>query len=238
VTNAGARPTDGTVTVTDALPPGLTVQYVSFFAPAIEDGGLDIGGIVCPASSLKCNYPAAIQPDETLRMIVYVSVGSQSVSGTPLANKVTVSGGGAPDASIVSENEVASSQPSFGVSNFDFYIDGLDGTRDTQAGGHPHEVTTTIDLNTSRRVNPEGTISVTSVSDVKDVVVDLPLGCRPSSATSTSCMGRTCFMCVWCRHRRVKNQRSGSPSSTPRSSQRHCPGRRSSSATATKPSPP
>ncbi|MGA9286253.1 MAG: hypothetical protein WBV85_12515 [Solirubrobacteraceae bacterium] len=184
VRNAGAQPTNGsTVTIADLLPPGLTVQKISLFSPAIGD--IDIG-VLCSVSSVQCEYPQAIQPDETLTMIVYVTVDNLSASGVPLTNKVTVSGGGAPSASDSSTNEIASSTPKFGVSKFDFAIDGLNGERDTQAGDHPYEVTTTIDLNAW--ITDEGHESkATSVEDVRDVVVDLPLGFAGSTLAAPEC---------------------------------------------------
>ena len=196
VTNAGARPTDGSVVnVADVVPPGLTVREVRFFSPAVRGGPnnveIDIKGLCSTASvPVKCEYPLAIQPDETLRIYLYVTVNDPNASGVPLPNKVTVLGGGAPDVSTSSTNEIASSLPPFGVSNFDFYIGGSNGERDTQAGDHPYELTTTIDLNSAFRADSSegrGLASSTSVQDVKDVVVDLPLGFAGSTLAAPEC---------------------------------------------------
>ena len=62
----------------------------------------------------------------------------------------------------------------FGPSAFTSYVAGSDGMPDTQAGDHPYELVTRIDLNSDLRVGAEDVFGVTSVHDVKDVVVDLP----------------------------------------------------------------
>jgi hypothetical protein len=76
----------------------------------------------------------------------------------------------------------------FGPSHFGFFIDGVNGAVDREAGGHPYELTTTIDLNSIISATRESTSSkVTSVQDVRDVVVDLPLGFVGSTLAAPRC---------------------------------------------------
>jgi uncharacterized repeat protein (TIGR01451 family) len=219
-TNAGSQSMDGSnVTLTDTLPPGVTIQEVTFFwsgagrAPVIEGfpalaAATDLGATpLFKALGLKlcsttpttamCHLPTgeigallglsfpAIAPDDTLRMVVYVTV-DENASGT-LTNSAAVSGGGAPEASTSPKNEIASTPPPFGPANFNFYIDGLDGAPDSQAGDHPYELTTTISLNNEVRLGPEAQNEATSVHDLKDVVVDLPLGFVGSTLAAPEC---------------------------------------------------
>jgi hypothetical protein len=197
--NAGAQLTDGSpVTVTDSLPPGLTVQKISFFwlgAGADAAGlsgasnGVDLADFgVCDTTSVSCTFPLALQPDDTLRMVVYVTVDDPSAAGT-LTNSATVTGGGAPAVSTTSQNPVGSPPPPFGASGFSSFAVGQDGQPSTQAGGHPYELDTRIDF--ANAINPVATNGAqtgpNSVEFPKDIAVDLPLGFLGSALATPQC---------------------------------------------------
>jgi hypothetical protein len=207
VTNAGSLPTAMAeqpvpITIADTLPAGLTVQKVELIWGGAEAERLGLKndnlGFLCKPEEVpvQCQFPGFLSlvgkggplaPDETLKMIVYVTVNEPEAPG-PLTNAATVSGGGAPEAETAQENQVSSTPAAFGLSNFDFYIAGTDGARDTQAGGHPYEMTTTIALNnTVREGAVSNTVEPTSVQDLKDVVVDLPLGFAASTLAAPQC---------------------------------------------------
>jgi hypothetical protein len=213
--NAGSVPTNGEpVTLTDTLPPGVTVKTFNLYL--IENSNLsrhdDIGGgtfSVWPAnetglsakceerggaapSQVRCTVSGAVAPDEWLQLKVYGTVNSGVAQGTRLTNAATVSGGGAPAVSASSENEVNQAPAPFGPSRFEFFKDGLNGSGETQAGAHPYELTTTIDLNNEVRNIPESGAGKaqgipTSVQDVRDIVVDLPLGFAGSTLAAPQC---------------------------------------------------
>ena len=197
--NAGQQATNGErVTLTDTVPAGLTVQESQFFSeaagagkPTLVPGACTPTPVVSPVGRVSCVYEGLVEPDQTLWMIVRVTVADPTAS-EPLSNTASVFGGGASEAvtdPVTSPpNDVGGPAPGFGFSSFDFYVDGVDGMRDTQAGDHPYELTTTIDLNSVIRVAPDGTDEdVTSVHDVKDVVVDLPLGFVGSILAAPQC---------------------------------------------------
>lgn len=201
VRDAGAASTKNIpVVLTDALPEGLTVQRVSFFASSVGRGELDLGNLgnlFCSKAPLKCEYhefgggtiPGEIEPDGWLKMIVYVTV-NPGVTADPLTSIVNVSGGGAPGVSMRESNAVGSSAASFGPSSFVFGAVGQDGLLDTQAGDHPYELSVTIGFNSDFRVNgpdPGTGKPSTSVQDVKDVLVDLPLGFIGSTLAAPEC---------------------------------------------------
>jgi uncharacterized repeat protein (TIGR01451 family) len=198
--NAGSLSTDGsTIVLTDTLPAGLTVQKVELFASSFQQGdpALNAGPCSVASSVVKCEFPgvdseqvsSVVAPDETLKMVIHVTVDNLNASGA-LANVASVSGGGAGEASsdpVTSPaNQVGGSKPGFGVSAFDFYSDGLDGSRDTQAGDHPYELTTRIALNNELRLQGGGT-EYTSIQDPKDIVVDLPIGFVGSTLAAPQC---------------------------------------------------
>src|ERR1700728_3372517 len=186
VTNAGSIATgSGEVELRDELPAGLTAQGVEFFWSGVEG---NIGGGLCATEphAVACHFPVVLDPDETLTMIV--PVRAEPSAPQEVVNRATVSGGGAAEESVAESNEVSSSPVAFGPSNFSFYISGSDGLEDTQAGDHPYELTTTIGLNNAQRgIGPEGVAADTSVQDLKDVVVDLPLGFVGSTLAAPEC---------------------------------------------------
>jgi hypothetical protein len=193
--DVGARPSDGTpITLTDTLPDGVTVKGVEFYwegpgAEAFGVRGSNLGGICETEPVVRCEFPLAVQPGDSLEMYVYVTVDEPVVAGS-LTNSATVSGGGTASVSTSSQNPVGGGTPPFGVEGFSTSIDGQDGKSDSQAGDHPYEMNTLIDLNSALRVAPDGgsgSRSFTGIEDLKDVVVDLPVGLVGSVLAAPQC---------------------------------------------------
>lgn len=201
ITNTGALKTDGTaVTIKDTLPPGVEAKRVAVFrlVPAGEteqrgkERPVPAG---CTLVPLTCKFRSEtiegtsrtgiLKPDESLEMQVYVTV-SEGASG-PLTNSVSVSGGGAPAISTTSTNELSAEEAvPFGAS-LGSEISGLDGTPETQAGGHPYEFTTRFDLNSEIHPSPESQLISTTSEDLKDAVIELPLGFIGSATAAPTC---------------------------------------------------
>jgi hypothetical protein len=146
----------------------------------------------CTTAPVRCTFWQPVAPDSWLLMKVFVTV-NDGVTGA-LTNVATVSGGGAPSVSTEQSNQISPTPAPFGPSHFEFYKDALDGTQETQAGGHPYELTTTIDLDNELRNEPGvGTNGLprqgkaASVEDVKDIVVNLPLGFVGSTLAAPQC---------------------------------------------------
>jgi hypothetical protein len=194
----GSEETDGSpITLTDTVPAGLEVTGVQFFWAGPEaintlgtgPGGINIGEGLCEpgATPVACHFPVALKPDETLTMAVDVTV--QAGAGESLTNMASVSGGGPVGASTSAQNANDSVATPFGVSAFDSFVTGSDGAPDTQAGAHPYEYTTSIDLDNEYRpvLIGGGETEDTSVQDLKDVAVDLPLGFVGSALAAPTC---------------------------------------------------
>jgi len=184
VRNAGSRATEGPITVTDMLPAGLMVKEVQLFLLRLGGGGF---GSLCEPGSVpvRCQWTSALNPDETLRMVVYVTVGPGAAGS--LSSVASVTGGGAGEASTNVQNPNGPLPALFGVSAFGSLLTGVDGAPDTQAGAHPYEYTTSIDLDNMIRQSPHGEREDTSVHDVKDIAVDLPLGLVGSALAAPTC---------------------------------------------------
>jgi hypothetical protein len=189
VRNAGSRVSEGPVTLSDILPAGVAVQEVWLLwegAGARNTGleGFNLG-FLCDQVSLRCEFPLELAPDETLTMTVFVTV-VPGVSGS-LTDTATVSGGGSPQATATVHNLV--DVPAVFGSGLMAGILGLDGAPDTQAGAHPYELSTRFDFNTVFRRIPIhfNEVSATSVQDVRDVAVDLPVGFLGSALATPKC---------------------------------------------------
>jgi hypothetical protein len=184
VFNVGAADSNGTVTVTDVLPPGVTATDAGWFSyarvshePQLWDCS---GSTVVTCTNDPTNMPLLAGggggPRDTgplyapqVAIAVKVAPG---VSGT-LLNRVTVAGGGA--LSVASTTDPISISPtpaSFGVARFDAWFSNEDGTIDTQAGSHPYLATFNLDLNNAG----EGNEFHVSGGEARDIEVELPPG--------------------------------------------------------------
>jgi hypothetical protein len=211
-TNVGSEPTNSSlVTLADVLPTGphgeqlMTAQKVALDMQRNENtinfdnlrGGEFInaeeaGTVDCTTVPVRCTFKGVVPPNDVLVMKIRVTLNSEVEEGTRLTNNATVSGGGASNASIERTNQIDSALAPLGLADFSFYKDAMNGTEETQAGGHPYELTTTIDLNDELRSAASSGVDGThglpsSVEDVKDVVVDLPLGFAGSTLAAPQC---------------------------------------------------
>jgi hypothetical protein len=195
-TELGALASDGSaVTLTDQLPAGLTAKSLQFFWSGFPgaNGSQHPLGTLCAtaAQQVTCTMPASffteqgrtIGPEETLRLLVRVEVNEPATPGT-LENQATITGGGAPPASLGAANPLEGPPPPFGLTAFSSPALGADGAEATEAGAHPYALHTRIDFTGLFREGPSGVVLPTSVEDPREVLVDLPPGLA-GSALST-----------------------------------------------------
>jgi hypothetical protein len=181
VTNAGSAPTDGTpIAITDALPAGLTARHISML--------FSNSNTSCDLSTLQCVISSPLPPDARIVVTVFATIDDPNAAGQ-VTNAALVGGGGSPPASTSSQNQIGGAATPFGLSGLSAYISGVDGSPDTQAGAHPYELSTEMDLNTILRDSPDtpGVVQPNAVEDPKDVVVDLPLGLLGSAIATPTC---------------------------------------------------
>jgi hypothetical protein len=153
VTNSGGAPSTGTITITDTLPAGLTAAGEASGEEQIERKSL-----VC--SGLQCTYPEPVVPGDSLKLAIPVDTGAAG----SVTNLITVSGGGAPEASQSIPTQISSVPATFGIAP---------GSANTvlsndQAGAHA-DLMTTIAFNT---ITHEGALA----GDPKDTTDNLPPG--------------------------------------------------------------
>jgi hypothetical protein len=196
VFNVGAAPSEGPVTVTDTLPPGVLaveagdMESVSLGGPVpigtfgFWDCSGNGGGPVEGATVVTCtgdpvNLPHLPVP-QTIRAygagIAHIAIAVRAQTSTPgtLFNHVTVSGGGGGVASTESAIVLdASPASAYGVQGVDGWASNADGTLDTQAGSHPYEIFFAFNLNS--RLDREGEL-VPAGGNTRNITVSLPPG--------------------------------------------------------------
>jgi uncharacterized repeat protein (TIGR01451 family) len=156
VQNTGGAPSDGsTITVTDSLPAGLKV---------IENAsGADwVSGTPVSCTGAVCTYSGSVAVDDFLEVKVPVEV--QAGAPASVTNVVSVSGGGASEATREAPTAITSAPAPFGIAP------GSASTvlSDSQAGAHP-------DLTTSLYFTTAGANNLLA-GDAKDTTADLPPG--------------------------------------------------------------
>jgi hypothetical protein len=165
--NLGDANTAGAVKITDELPKGLE-------AVAIHEGGeIELHPTNCVLNTLTCTFEGqTVPPYRELEAKVSVVVSPGASTGEE-NNTVTVSGGGANGARTITHPVDIGGEEKFGIDNYEFRPENLNGSLDTQASSHPFQLTTIIAQN--RMLDQEG-FPRTPGGLTKDVVAELPAG--------------------------------------------------------------
>jgi hypothetical protein len=200
VTNTGSRAASGPIVLADAVPPGLKVVNVKLFwfksqlSPFEKEGPegeqLTVNAAeepVCKpeAVPVSCQFEGKLEPDQRLQMQVIVTVDPEAEVAP---NTATVSQEGNVVASTSANDVVSSSPAPFGPGELLSDINGPDGAPDVQAGDHPYEFVTRIDLNNRMTRSKSGAVQPgPGQRGIRDVVVDLPVGFLGSATSTPTC---------------------------------------------------
>ncbi|HTA14569.1 MAG TPA: hypothetical protein VK781_06895 [Solirubrobacteraceae bacterium] len=132
------------VQITDTLPHGLRAVAIS----ARTQEGISINAFAqlkCTVGSLTCEFTGSVPPYQLIEMRISVVVESGASSGE--VNEAGVTGGGAPDATIKRPIVVSEAPTPFGIEDYELTAEDEGGASSTQAGSHPFQLTTTLNLN-------------------------------------------------------------------------------------------
>jgi hypothetical protein len=199
VFNVGAADSDGTVTVTDALPAGLEATDAG---DLVRTFGLTVGipqtieqrlwhctgATVVTCTSDPSNLPhvagGAGGADYTNgpNFVPQIAIAVRALPGAHEheTNQVTIAGGGAlTSASTAQPITISASPPPFGFADWDVWFSNADGTLDTQAGSHPYAATFSFDLNDvlePLRAKEAARGYKTPGGEVRNIEVKLPPG--------------------------------------------------------------
>jgi hypothetical protein len=150
--NIGDAPMDATkkaLTITDELPEGLEATG----AEAIAGGaGVGIGPVDCEVEGgdlVTCTFKGVLRPYDSIEVEVPVNLlGEPPVKGAP--GTVTVAGGNAPAKALEQEIEVSPQRTPFGIEHFSSQAEEEGGGPAVRAGGHPFQLTTSLQFNSGR----------------------------------------------------------------------------------------
>jgi uncharacterized repeat protein (TIGR01451 family) len=182
------------IVLQDTLPNGLAAEAVQFYSSTLGFSGSpqsppyfslsELG--FCP-TDLRCEYPGTsgflapgkgtVPPGQRLIMLVRVDVPI-GFHGS-IQDLAEVSGGGAPIAATATATNQVNPAPPLGFHAFAAPLTG-ESAPYTQAGGHPRQFTTEMDLAT-RTVYQEpeaswGMFGHTPIGDPRDIAAELPPG--------------------------------------------------------------
>ena len=172
VTNVGSLPAEASkapIAISDTLPAGMEAVHVT---------GEDMATgapLACPSLVLvRCEDGGDVPAGDILRMTINVVVNEEALVSKPAINAAEVSGGGAPAAAVTQPTTISAEPAPFGIEDFRFQPFDSGGLAETQAGGHPYALSTSLDFTSLAALTNEA--SYGPASEVKDVVVDLPPG--------------------------------------------------------------
>lgn len=177
--NIGDAPVGGeeghTVTISDKLPHGLKALFMEGrieggFASSREHDG----PVTCAVAMLTCTFAGTLPPYDQIEIRIAVAVEEgEGGARTGEVNEASVSGGGAPSASIRRPIVVSRDPTPFGVEEFRVTPEEEGGSIDTQAGSHPFQITGTLTMNQLPGANPK---QADPIALAKDIITQLPPG--------------------------------------------------------------
>ena len=174
--NLGAKASVGDITITDTVPAGLEIakdgEGKPRVIPRVDDPAG--GSMVCvaPAQIVTCTATGSIRPGYQLELRIFVK--APPIAADIDDNEVTISGGGATDATTTSPI-VVDAAASFGFLagdvGFDAPFTDSDGAATEQAGSHPYQLS--IGLGFPTKLSGD---SLVAAGHLHDATVDLPRG--------------------------------------------------------------
>ena len=181
-------------TITATFPDGL--QPIGGNAqgggPSVENCTVDGASITCTASGSQEGQQVSPlnSPFATMRLVRFVAQVGSEAEGKVLTSSFEVSGAGAVSDSTVDATAIAAAPPEFGLAAFDIQATAnAAGDVFTRAGGHPYELTSSIEFHTFTHPNPYKH-ELSLVEPVKDVVAELPPGLVADLSAAGRCTAR------------------------------------------------
>jgi hypothetical protein len=166
--NLGDGTADGSVTpivVASELPPGVVPVKIS---GTVGPLGL-LGTGECSLEAVSCTFNGTVPPYLEALVTITVRVEPSAVSGA--SSEGIVEGGGAARETSRSRLDVGDEPTPFGLQAYELTPESIGGTPDVQAGSHPFQLTTTLNLNEALE---EGGPKVAALG--KDLSFRLPPG--------------------------------------------------------------
>jgi hypothetical protein len=194
VTNVGNEKanTGGTepIAVSDVLPADLSAVHIEG-----RDFDVEEAPIHCTLAPLRCVFEEGIPPGDVLQVTINVVVESGTTgsecsgegSSRCVLNSAEVSGGGASAVATSEQTPLREEPAELGIKDFGLQALDVSGAPAIQAGEHPNGVTTSLALNTGNEATREGGVHYHSTEELRDVVINLPLGFAGNPQSTPRC---------------------------------------------------
>src|ERR1700722_1363327 len=174
------------VTIEDVLPQGLTATAIRGVAG--NSGNLQ-GEVECAAlPAIICTWsgPGKLHTGE--RIELEISVNVETTTESTLQDEYTVSGGETPAVSGTSGLDTSNSPTPFGIHDYALSSEREGGAAQTQAGAHPYQLTTTLELNQTTEFNEFVGRTLPTVPElVKKAQFALPSGLVGNPSATPQC---------------------------------------------------
>jgi hypothetical protein len=187
VQNVGSEASQGAVTLTDVLPAGITTLRTPKSGFGVAEERWDCTG-GAGRSTVTCELNESIAAGRYAPFLDIIVSAPTGKGQRTLKNEVTVSSEGSATASSILESAGNGPPTVFAVNEFAFEPGNETAGQETQAGGHPWELTTNLGVPVVAA--PPGSTGAGGslfepVKNVKRVIVELPLGSvgNPLAAT-------------------------------------------------------
>jgi hypothetical protein len=164
------------VTLTDKLPKGLTAVSILGGNSVNDPFSLQKPPMSCSLEAVRCTLTEEmppVPPYEELRMRIGVDVKPGASSGE--LNEIVASGGNARPARVARPVAVGGDASAFGVENYELTPEEEGGAPTTQAGAHPFQLTSTLNLNRTFSWGQGEPLSRTP-EEAKDLSFKIPPG--------------------------------------------------------------
>ncbi len=160
----------------DVLPADLKALSITATEPEIEANFLNRGLIPCELATLTCTLSNPLVPYDDVEVRIAVNAEPGAASGA--LNEVIASGGGTAAVALKRPVTISSAPVPFGVEDYEMALEEEGGAPDNQAGSHPFQFTTEIELNQEQETAPPHTTEpeVAPPSLGKDFNFELPPG--------------------------------------------------------------
>jgi hypothetical protein len=156
LTNLGDAAVDGTstpVTIIDEMPEGVEATEATAVAGPKDSNAGPVDCIVEAKNLVSCKFEGTLNPYDAIEVEIRASLTVKPpVAGN--AGKVTVSGGNAPMVTSAQAIKVSPEKAPFGIDFFSTQVEEEGGAPATNAGSHPFQMSTTIQLNSGPATQP------------------------------------------------------------------------------------
>jgi hypothetical protein len=164
------------VEISDKLPANLEAVGISGWIAAPQASATIQVPLECQSATLTCSWSGAVPPYEQIEVRIAVVVRSGASTGE--VNEASVSGGGSSPDSLKRPITISDAPTPFGVEEYALTHEEAGGAPTTQAGAHPFQQTTTIELNQGPELAPLDSekLNVLPAAATKDLHFKWPPG--------------------------------------------------------------